>query len=78
MNKKTKAIIKSILSDMKSDNQLLVTEAATTLDNRVVADLLLLAGCPQNIIHAMQETAPLSLVERRYCVDQILTKLKEQ
>lgn len=76
MNNQVHAIIKSILTDIKSSDDLMVREAAATLRNGVVVDLLVSAGCPEYIINAMQETVPLSLVERRYCVDQILTNLK--
>ena len=75
MNKKGLAIVKSILDDIKTNDNL--DEASSTLNNRVTVELLLLAGCPEIFIQAMKETLDLSYTERRYCCDQILTKLKQ-
>lgn len=77
MSKALHAILKSILLDLKKDNDEVLKEVEETLGNKVVVALLIEAGCPFKYIEAMIDTLPLSYIQRVHCVDQILISLKK-
>ena len=77
MNRQTKAILKTILDDIKNNHHSENTELIATLKNHVVTDLLLAAGCPQTILDAINETVYLSSIERRFCCMEIQDAIKK-
>lgn len=76
MKKQAKAILKSLLKDISSNDALLLRDAELTLHSIEISTLLIQAGCPSKVIDAMKETIPLSHIERVYCCGQILTRIE--
>lgn len=77
MNKRIKAILYTILDDIKANDPKKNSDAFNTLHNEVVSELLIEAGCPESILQAMKETISLSSVERRYCCIEIKKAIKK-
>jgi len=75
MNKRVEAILKSLLKDIASDDADLLLDAETTLNCPTITNLLLTAGCQENILNAMKETVALSHIERVYCCTEIKKSL---
>lgn len=77
MKKKVKAIVKTMLDDISSNDPKVNTEIAILLNDNRVAHLLVEAGCKPSIIEAMRETVLLSSFERRYCCREINNAIKK-
>lgn len=77
MTPKVKAILKNILDDIRSDSLRDRMVASSTLENQIVVDLLLEAGCPEETLVHMRQTLELGSVAREFCVKQLITRLKK-
>jgi hypothetical protein len=77
MNKRVRAILKTILDDIKANDPVKNMEVITTLNNKVAVDLLCEAGCPESVLEAMKETVYLSSYERTYCCQKISKAIKK-
>ena len=78
MNKKLKAVLTSLLRDIKTNDPRLLDLITRTVNDDRIASILIEAGCDKKYIYAMQDMMKLSLIERRYCVDQILTTMEKK
>lgn len=77
MKKRVRAILKSILDDIKANDPVTNMEVITTLNNKVAVNLLIEAGCPESILKAMKESIYLSTFEKKYCCIEIAKAIKK-
>ena len=77
MNKLVKAMLRSVISDIRSDDFIRQCQAEDFLTDDEIMGLFIASGCPETIIYALNDTLPLSHVERIHCCDRIWEEIKK-